>query len=184
MTCRRQFYKPFRLGYEPCVATPSEGIDRFLEWLPAAIEISGQKCNVLGRKSGPGRQVFERLPPSVIYRSVRRHDLDKNKQRMRGPEVDEDGVRKILMRLDIQAYPAGEVVIASDNLVTAFAYKQYRRLLKEFGRENFNHRFRNPGARSHRHTACFTIWEGYQHVAAAGGRAVPNKGYSGEHTWV
>jgi len=83
---------------------------------------------VLGRKSGLCGQLFERTPPPIIYRSVSCDGLDEDKQWMRRSEVDEDDVREILMRLDIQADLASKLVVASNNLVAAFTHKQNGRL--------------------------------------------------------
>src|SRR3546814_14327674 len=98
------------------------------------------------RETGMLRQLGQRLPPLRRNRSVRGHDFDKDEKRVLRAEIRKHDVRQVLLGADHEADRPRELVVAADDLVTAFAEEHDSRCLQEARRKDLHHGLRYDGA--------------------------------------
>ena len=109
------------LGDEPDEGSPGDGVDQFLEGRLASIQKGGEKRHLVVCKASGRCQVQESISAGSVDRSVGAHDLSEDQTRVAWCQIDKNDVGKVLLCLDGKTDSLSELIIASDNLVGAFA---------------------------------------------------------------
>src|SRR5579883_434416 len=125
-----------------------------------------------GRKGGALGKLDQRLLTLLRHGPVGGDDLDEDQQWMLGTEVGKNDIGQILVGLDLEPNRLGELIIATHDLVPAFAQEDDAGNLEESLRKHLDYRFGYHRAWTRRHPARLAAREPHQDVLAACNRAL------------